>query len=504
MLSADNYQTIQFADTGVDLLHLYQFDPSFYGVLLETTSCKQNLEKRNAASHKNHSFDLLFFDAADILHQDNHQQLYLNNTKYQTEDNDFLKVFNQHWNEQNKLLKTGYLDSDYYPFCGGWFVFLSYEIANQVEPALKLQHYNSQLPLAYACRYKSALIYDHTKKELVLFSEDIDLIKTYINKINADLVHLKASNNYQVIKDSPIKSELNVDPQQDYLDGVDKIKHYIIEGDVFQVNLSRQWQKKISHADHNQLACLLYQRLRKNNPAPFSALVNLSSRAPHFANNSILSSSPERLLRVKNNYLESRPIAGTRPRGETAELDKKLIKQLHENAKEQSEHVMLIDLIRNDLGRVCVPGSIHIDEFMINETYQHVHHIVSNVVGKLASEMQPGDIIRALFPGGTITGCPKVRCMEIIAELEKTARGAYTGSLGYINNNGSMDLNILIRTMLIQQDKLLQQDKADYQSSDAQQLVTLRAGAGIVADSIAEKEILESQAKAKGMLTSLV
>ncbi|MFK5894397.1 MAG: chorismate-binding protein, partial [Pseudomonadota bacterium] len=272
-------------------------------------------------------------------------------------------------------------------------------------------------------------------------------------------------------------------------DAVKKIKQYIIDGDVFQVNLSRLWQMNINQIEHNQLACYLYSRLRKTNPAPFSALVNLFD-------NTILSSSPERLVKVKNNIVESRPIAGTRPRGNTSDDDVELIKQLHEHPKEQSEHIMLIDLIRNDLGRVSVPGSIHVDEFMVNESYQYVHHIVSNVVGKLADNVQPGDVIRAVFPGGTITGCPKVRCMEIISELEQTARGAYTGSLGYINNDGSMDLNILIRTMLLQEIKNKHNEKYQY--------LSLRAGAGIVADSIPKKELSEAYTKAKGMLKTVI
>jgi anthranilate synthase component 1 len=147
---------------------------------------------------------------------------------------------------------------------------------------------------------------------------------------------------------------------------------------------------------------------------------------------------------------------------------------------------MLIDLERNDLGRICVPGSIEVNELMVLESYAHVHHIVSNVRGRLREDILPGEVIRAVFPGGTITGCPKVRCMEIIAELEQTARGAYTGSMGYINRDGSMDLNILIRSMVSRGNRL-----------------QLRAGAGIVADSVASAELEETRAKARGLLRAL-
>jgi len=160
--------------------------------------------------------------------------------------------------------------------------------------------------------------------------------------------------------------------------------------------------------------------------------------------------------------------------------------ELINNPKERAEHVMLIDLERNDLGRICIPGTVRVDERMIVESYAHVHHIVSNVTGKLRADVTPGNVIAAVFPGGTITGCPKVRCMQIIAELEDEARGAYTGSFGYLNHNGDMDLNILIRTIVVCGDKL-----------------SLRAGAGIVADSLPENELEETRAKAKGMLLAI-
>jgi anthranilate synthase component 1 len=160
--------------------------------------------------------------------------------------------------------------------------------------------------------------------------------------------------------------------------------------------------------------------------------------------------------------------------------------ELLAHPKERAEHIMLIDLERNDLGRLCVPGTIEVNELMVLESYAHVHHIVSNVRGRLREDISPGDVIRAVFPGGTITGCPKVRCMEIIAELEQQARGAYTGSMGYINRDGSMDLNILIRSMISSGDHL-----------------QLRAGAGIVADSNALAELDETRAKARGLLRAL-
>jgi anthranilate synthase component 1 len=215
------------------------------------------------------------------------------------------------------------------------------------------------------------------------------------------------------------------------------------------------------------------------NPAPFAGLAVIGDAA-------VVSSSPERLVQVHEAWVETRPIAGTRPRGEGAEDDAALQDELLGHPKERAEHIMLIDLERNDLGRVCVPGSIAVNELMVLESYAHVHHIVSNVRGRLRPGVTPGQVIRAVFPGGTITGCPKVRCMEIIAELEGEGRGAYTGAMGYLNHDGSLDLNILIRTITL----------------SGQQLC-LRAGAGIVADSVPQNELEETRAKARGLLLAL-
>jgi anthranilate synthase component 1 len=223
----------------------------------------------------------------------------------------------------------------------------------------------------------------------------------------------------------------------------------------------------------------LYQALRAANPSPFAALL----RDGDFA---VISSSPERLVSVHGGIVSTRPIAGTRPRGASPERDAALIESLLNNEKERAEHVMLIDLERNDLGRVCVGGSVRVDEYMTVESYAHVHHIVSNVSGLKLDGVSPVQILRAMFPGGTITGCPKVRCMEIIAELEGMGRGAYTGAIGYINRDGSCDFNILIRTITAHGDAL-----------------AFRAGAGIVADSNPAQELAETRAKAEGLVRAL-
>jgi anthranilate synthase component 1 len=223
----------------------------------------------------------------------------------------------------------------------------------------------------------------------------------------------------------------------------------------------------------------LYESLRLANPAPFAGMMRWEGLC-------LLSSSPERLVQVHGRKVQARPIAGTRPRGDSELHDRTLSDELISNLKERAEHVMLIDLERNDLGRVCRPGSIEVNELMVVESYAHVHHIVSNVRGELRADAGPVDVIRAVFPGGTITGCPKVRCMEIIAELEGRGRGFYTGSMGYLGLDGGMDLNILIRSMLL----------------DGQRF-SFRTGAGIVADSDPQQEVLETADKARGLLRAV-
>ncbi|MFM6989683.1 MAG: chorismate-binding protein, partial [Arenimonas sp.] len=255
---------------------------------------------------------------------------------------------------------------------------------------------------------------------------------------------------------------------------VRRILDYLKAGDVFQVNVSRAWTGRYPGADPHTL----YERLCRLNPAPFAGLLR-------FDDWSLLSSSPERLVSVRGEAVQTRPIAGTRPRL-PGDDEPARISELVGHPKERAEHVMLIDLERNDLSRVCQPGSVRVDELMAVESYAHVHHIVSNVSGRLRPRATPGQIIAAVFPGGTITGCPKVRCMQIIAELEGGGRGPYTGALGYVNRNGDMDLNILIRSLWLRGDTL-----------------QLRAGAGIVFDSEPMHELQETSAKARGLLSAL-
>lgn len=276
---------------------------------------------------------------------------------------------------------------------------------------------------------------------------------------------------------SEVVSGFSEDPPQRFLDGVEQVLRYLRDGDTFQVNLSRAWRAQLAEGASYQD---VYARLRQNNPAPFAGLACWNGSA-------LLSSSPERLVSVSaDGLVQTRPIAGTRPRGVGESQDQSLKQHLIGNIKERAEHVMLIDLERNDLGRICEPGSIEVSELMTIESYAHVHHIVSNIRGRLRKAVSVGEVLKAVFPGGTITGCPKVRAMEIIAELEVSGRGPYTGAMGYLSSCGRMDSNILIRSLLCENGE-----------------VSFRAGAGIVADSIPQAELEETRAKARGLLLAL-
>ncbi len=355
------------------------------------------------------------------------------------------------------------------PFAGGWFLYLGYELAGQIEPGLELPKEGPSLPIAMAVAMAGALIVDHQAGALHLVAEPGG--ETLIETMRADIAALAEEQE----EDLSIEAGLEEDPPRRFLDGVERIRRYIREGDVFQVNLSRAWRGTLKRGD----ATALYRNLRRHNPAPFAALMRWDDKA-------VISSSPERLIEIRGDRIATRPIAGTRPRGRDERSDLDLSRTLMSHPKERAEHVMLIDLERNDLGRVCRPGTVEVDELMVLESYAHVHHIVSNVRGRLRPGVTPGEAIAATFPGGTITGCPKVRCMEIIAELEGCRRGPYTGSLGYLGHDGSMDLNILIRTLLLEGRDL-----------------TFRTGAGIVADSVPERELEETRAKARGLLRAL-
>jgi anthranilate synthase component 1 len=354
------------------------------------------------------------------------------------------------------------------PFRGGWLVYLGYEVAAEIEPHLALPR-SPDATTALAIRAPAAWIRDRQSGAAWGVAEPGH--EALLARLDEDV---RRAGDLPAEPAQPVELE-EEDPAR-FEAAVARALEYIAAGDIYQANLSRRWQGRVDGA---LAAAALYRRLRTANPSPFAALL----RDGDFA---LISSSPERLVAVQGDRIATRPIAGTRPRDASPARDAALIEALLGNEKERAEHVMLIDLERNDLGRVCAAGSVRVDEFMAVESYAHVHHIVSNVSGRKRAGVSPIEVLRAVFPGGTITGCPKVRCMEIIAELEAVGRGAYTGALGYLNRDGSCDFNILIRTI-----------------TAAGSTLSFRAGAGIVADSSPAHELAETRAKAEGLLRAL-
>jgi para-aminobenzoate synthetase component 1 len=264
-------------------------------------------------------------------------------------------------------------------------------------------------------------------------------------------------------------------PKEQYMEAVLQIQRYIAQGDVFQVNLSVRQNRQLEREPEQ-----IYEWLRLLNPSPYMGLL----RYPDYT---IVSGSPELLVKSVGGVVETRPIAGTRPRGSDEHEDRKLAEELLSNEKERAEHIMLVDLLRNDLGRVSRYGTVKVTDLMVVERYSHVMHIVSHVQGKLAEDKDAFDLIAAAFPGGTITGAPKIRTMEIIEELEPVRRGPYTGSIGWIDYNGNMELNIVIRTLVVR-------GGVGY----------VQSGAGIVIDSDPEKEFVESLNKAKALWKAIL
>lgn len=435
--------------TGPDeLRRLHREYPSRYPFLLQSTNRGGELGR----------FDILFTFPGESLHLDADGQLHGPNAD---PSNDFLSALDA-WRAAEQVPASG----EKLPFLGGWFIYLGYELAAQIEPGLALSR-DSTLPTAFAVRCQSALVFDHSHDQCFLVSENAMCADA--EQLRRDIESVRDAGNGESLRLSVVTEE----PPEIFLDAVLAAKEHISAGDIYQANLSREWAVTL---DADASASDIYASLCRSNPGPFAGIAR-------WQDIEVMSSSPERLLRLRDGTASTRPIAGTRPRSDDDWIDNSLSAELLAHPKEVAEHVMLIDLERNDLGRVCVAGSVEVDEMMVLESYAHVHHIVSNVSGRLRPEVTPGQAIAAVFPGGTITGCPKVRCMEIISELENSARGAYTGAFGYLNRDGSLDLNILIRTMVKQGNQL-----------------TFRAGSGIVADSDPQAELLETRAKAEGLL----
>ncbi|EDL62936.1 aminodeoxychorismate synthase, component I [Bacillus sp. SG-1] len=355
-------------------------------------------------------------------------------------------------------------------FQGGAMGFISYDYARQIEKLGTSAQDDLKTPDLFYMVFNQWAVYDHETEAVWLMADEegTDTFEAFLNE-------WKKALGQPLPEETGIESPLTVDrsvsmDEAEFISAVEKIQNYIKEGDVFQVNLSVRQSQKLAASPY-----AIYKKLRELNPSPFMSYVH----TPDFQ---IASGSPELLVKKKGKEVSTRPIAGTRSRGENEIEDQRLADELIHNEKERAEHVMLVDLERNDLGRVCQYGTVEVNEFMVIEKYSHVMHIVSNVRGTIANNKNGKDLIRSVFPGGTITGAPKVRTMEIIEELEPVRRGIYTGSIGWIGFNGDMELNIVIRTLFAKEGQAY-----------------IQAGAGVVIDSNPRHEYKESLKKAKAV-----
>lgn len=368
-------------------------------------------------------------------------------------------------------------------FTGGAVGYFSYDCIRWVEDIPAENRPINPLPQMYFSFYKSIIAFDHLKQEIILISNILhqDGEKNLNQKYKSakeDLAGLEKliTGNLPKLKETKQKKSRVKDiySEKEYTSMVRKAKKYIKEGDIFQVVLSQRWEIK-SESSPLQV----YRNLRRINPSPYMFLIESG-------NSAVIGSSPEMLVRVEKNQIETRPIAGTRPRGKNDAEDEKRIADLMSDEKEIAEHTMLLDLGRNDIGRVAKAGTVEVSESMVIEKYSHVIHIVSSVVGKVKKQMAPLDGFFACFPAGTVSGAPKIRAMEIIDELEKEMRSVYAGSIAYLDFWGNLDSCIAIRTV-VKYDKIY----------------SVQAGAGIVADSKPKKEFLETKAKAQVLINAI-
>ncbi|MEI8175459.1 MAG: aminodeoxychorismate synthase component I [Candidatus Omnitrophota bacterium] len=369
-----------------------------------------------------------------------------------------------------ELLKK-YANQDHHdeiPFLGGAVGYFSYDLCHFLEELPSTAIDDIQIPDIWVGFYDDIVAVDHTQGRTYKIRLDIRGGCRTTSE-NPPLLH-------SITSESGSHEVTSNFLKESYIAAVRKAMEYIRNGDIYQVNLSQRFEAPLTVEPFE-----LYERLRAINPAPFAAYLDCGEAQ-------IISSSPERFLKVdaKSRVVETRPIKGTRQRGRTGAEDRELIDELAASAKDRAEHIMIVDLERNDLGRICEYGSIELAESMVSEQYATVHHLVSTITGRLRADVDVVDCLMQCFPGGSITGAPKIRSMEIIDELEPTKRSVYTGALGYIGFNGAMDLNIAIRTFIARRGK-----------------VYFQAGGGIVADSDPEAEYQETLDKAQALFDAL-
>ncbi|MFC2059001.1 aminodeoxychorismate synthase component I [Chloroflexota bacterium] len=387
-----------------------------------------------------------------------------------------------------ELLQKYRLDDSSYPlpFVGGAVGYLSYDLCHFIEKLPTNAYDDLGIPESYFAFYDAVVAFDHLEDKSYIVSTGFpekgdgrharaEARLRYLKEILADLPFRGEAETELYAEPFPREVELHSNfTHEGYLTAVEAVREHIRAGDIFQANLSQRFEADLSIPPYE-----LYRRLRRINPAPFACYLN-------FDGVTVVSASPERFLKVRGDLVETRPIKGTRRRGKDQIEDEAFASELVHSIKDQAEHVMIVDLERNDLGRVCRYGTVTVSELAALEKYATVFHLTSTVEGQLSSGKDIVDLLKASFPGGSITGAPKVRAMEIIDELEPTRRSVYTGSIGYLSFDGNLDLNIAIRTMLVKEGK-----------------VYFQVGGAVVYDSDPEAEYIETLDKGKAMIEAL-
>lgn len=377
---------------------------------------------------------------------------------------------------QNKLSKFKVENNTDLPFIGGAVGYLSYDIGNYIEKLPRTAIDDTGVYDLYFGLYNFVIVVDHLECKTYIATPNIDIEreKIIIEEIENIIINSEKKD-IQVEHEEVIESKLVSNfKKSDYIDSINKIREYIKSGDIYQANLTQRFE-----GTTNLSSYFLYKRLREVSKAPFAAYLN-------FDEYQVLSNSPERFIKCIDRKIETRPIKGTRPRGNTKEEDIRLQEELKNSEKDKSELLMIVDLERNDLGKVSKIGTVKVPELFVIEPYANVSHLVATVIGELEDSLDSIDVLKATFPGGSITGAPKIRAMEIIDELEPTQRNVYTGSVGYIGFNGDMDFNIAIRTLIKKDEKIY-----------------FQVGGGITWDSNPEDEYQETLDKAKSIMEAV-
>ncbi len=360
------------------------------------------------------------------------------------------------------------------PFIGGALGYLGYDLCHHVEDLPVSVEDDVDIPDMYFGFYDKVVIYDHLEEKTYITSLGIiEEESTGIEKLLEKIEGKEVDEELKVYSNKKVEFTCNMTKDY-YLNSIQRVKDYIYSGDIYQINFTQRFQSEL-----NKSPLALYERLKETNPAPFASYIN-------FGDGEIVSCSPERFISLRGGRLETRPIKGTIARGGTLEEDAKNRKTLIESEKDKSELLMIVDLERNDLGRVSKVGSVEVSELFVIEEYATVFQQVSTVESQIREDIGLGELLKATFPGGSITGAPKIRAMEVIDELEPTSRNIYTGSIGYIGFDGSVDLNIVIRTVVCKEDKAY-----------------FQVGGGIVWDSDPESEYEESVLKGRALKEAL-